>query len=109
MAWETVQDVEADFAQHGEQWVMAEAASGRRNERSLRPYREWRAGYDARMRLQQEDRDRRSVAAAEVSAQAAARSAAAAERASNRAGWAVAVSLLAVIVTVVTFLYGRYS
>ena len=107
MPWETVEDVEADFAQHGEAWVLAEAASGHRNERSLRHFREWKAGYDARAHLEQDDRDRRSLAAAEASAKAAERSAAAAERASNRAGWAIAVSLAAIIVTVATFLYGR--
>jgi hypothetical protein len=107
MPWETVEDVEADFAQHGEAWLLAEAASGRRNEGSLRHFREWKAGHDVRMHLEQEDRDHRSLAAAEASAKAAVRSAAAAERASNRAGWAIAVSLVAIIVTVATFLYAR--
>ena len=107
MPWETVEDVEADFAQHGEAWVLAEAASGRRNERSLRHFREWKAGHDAHVRLEQDDHDRCSLAVAEASAKTAERSAAADERASNRAGWAIAVSLAAIIVTVAIFLYGR--
>ena len=68
MAWEKFEDVEADFAKHGEAWVVAEAASGRRNERGLRYFREWQAGHDARTRFEQDDRDRRSLSVFEASA-----------------------------------------
>lgn len=92
MAFDSVEDVQRFFDEHGEGTLMAEMRSGRHNDKSTRFYLEWAGAYEVRLRDENFALTRRAVEAAERSAEAS-------KLSSRLAATAAFISLVAILVS----------